>query len=242
MYESLRCIVLRTVRYDDRRSIVTVWSDRRGRLSLWSPEGSGREARRRRALTHPLGTMECEVDFKSGRSILTARDVRPIVVASSTATDPAKSIVAMFLAELLEHVLRDGAPDEALTAFLIESAATLDSLGNRVATANFPVIFMWQLSRFLGIRPDITTWRPGRILDLRDGIFRDSAADHGRCLDPECSRIAAMTGRAGFAAGSRLRMPRGLRRTILDTILSYYAMHHPAVASMKSTAVVSQIF
>ena len=58
MYQQLRCVALRTIKYDDRRSIVSAWSEQLGRVSFIVPDGASREARRRRALLMPLSLFE----------------------------------------------------------------------------------------------------------------------------------------------------------------------------------------
>lgn len=242
MYQTLECLALRTVRYDDRRSIVAAWSRQLGRLSLAVPDGSGREARRRRALMMPLSLFAGEVDIRPGRDIHAIRDVRPLAVATDTASDPAKSVVALFLAEALERLLRIPAADEALTAFIFDAVGRLNRLGSAAAVANFPIIFLSRLAAYLGIAPDPTQWRPGSWLDLAEGIYRTTPPTSGPYLDPTQSAVAAMVGRLDFDSGRRMRLPRPLRREILDRILEYYTLHYTRLDNLNSLPVVKEIF
>lgn len=242
MYSSVECIALRTVKYDDRRSIVAAWSRQMGRLSLMVPDGSGREARRRRALMMPLSLFAGEIDVRPGRDIHSIRDVQPLAVAADTMTDPAKSVVALFLAEVLERLLRIPAADEALTAFIFDAVGRLNGLTRQSAVANFPIIFLCRLGTYLGIAPDAAEWRAGSWLDLAEGIYRATPPTAGPYLDPAQSTIAAMLGRLNFDNGSRLRLSRPLRREILDRILQYYTLHHSRLDNLNSLAVVKDIF
>lgn len=242
MYQTVECLALRTVKYDDRRSIVAAWSMQLGRLSLMVPDGSGREARRRRALMMPLSLFAGEIDLRPGRDIHAIRDVRPLTVAADTMADPAKSVVALFLAEALERLLRVPAADEALTAFIFDAVGRLNGLDRPSAVANFPIIFLSRLATYLGIAPDPAQWRPGRWLDLAEGIYRATPPTSGPCLDPGQSAVAAMVGRLCFDSGSRLRLSRPLRREILDRILEYYTLHHSRLDNLNSLAVVKDIF
>ncbi|MDE7154739.1 MAG: recombination protein O N-terminal domain-containing protein, partial [Muribaculaceae bacterium] len=58
MLRPVKCIILRTVRYNDKSSIVTVYSRELGRMSFVSPAGASREATRRRALLMPLSVID----------------------------------------------------------------------------------------------------------------------------------------------------------------------------------------
>lgn len=69
---TLTCIALRTVKYSDRASILSVYTAQRGRMSLAVPAGKGKSAARFRALTMPMAVFECQADVRPGREIATA--------------------------------------------------------------------------------------------------------------------------------------------------------------------------
>ena len=65
MYRPLNCIALRTVRYSDRNSILSVYTLQQGRMSLLVPAGTGKAAARLRALLMPLGRFDCVADIRT---------------------------------------------------------------------------------------------------------------------------------------------------------------------------------
>ncbi len=242
MYETLKCVVLRTIKYDDRRSIVTAWSESRGRVSLLVPAGASREARRRRALMMPLGLFEGEADIKPGRDLLSIRDLRPLRVLPDICCNPAKAVVAMFLSEALDRILREAAPDPLLSAYIFDAVELLDKLTKPVGVANFPLVFLYKLGEFLGIEPDCGSWRPGYVFDLPGGVFRQTAPTNGRWIEPADAEFVRLLDRLSFAASERLGIPRTQRRNALDMILEYYTMHHAPLSGLKSLPVVREIF
>ena len=242
MYESIHCVSLRTIKYDDRRSIVTAWSLERGRVSFLIPAGSGREAQRRRALMQPLCLFEGECDIKPGRDLFTIRDVRPIQVLPDLCCDPAKAVVAMFISEILERVLRESPPDEALTRFVFDAVIRLDAMRRPIGVANFPVLFMYKLGYFLGIEPDAGEWKPGWVFDMTEGQFRSSAPVQGRWLDSDDTKAIVALHRMNFETAERIGISRAVRRRMLDAIIEYYGLHHTSLDGLKSLAVVSEIF
>ena len=58
MYERLNGVVLRTISYNDKNSIVRVYTDSHGLLSFLLPQSNGKTARMRRALFQPLSLVE----------------------------------------------------------------------------------------------------------------------------------------------------------------------------------------
>lgn len=242
MYETLRCVALRTIKYDDRKSITTAWSREHGRVSFIIPAGNSREARRRRALMQPLCLFEGESDIRPGHGLLTVRDVRPLHVLPDLCYDPAKAVVALFAAEVLERILRESPPDGPLTDFIFDAVVRLDAMRRPVGVANFPVLFLYKLGFFLGIEPDAGEWSPGRMLDMSEGRYRVSAPVSGRWLDASDTQTAIMLHRMTFATSERIGISRAVRRRMLDAILEYYGIHHTPLDNLRSLTVVSEIF
>lgn len=252
MYRPIHCISLRRVRYDDRRSILTAWSAEAGRVSLIIPDGAGREAARRRALTQPLALFEGQVDQRPGREILSMRDLRPSAIMAGLAADPAKTLVALFVAEVLERALRESAPDDILWRYLTAAITALDTMPPGPGVANFPPVFLYHLAACLGIAPDAGAWRPGLAFDLAAARFAYApgplAATQGRTLaggnilTPQQAAWIPRLARLTLRGARLLPIPRPLRREMLDIILRYYTLHHTPLDNLRSLPVLTQIF
>lgn len=246
MYRPLHCISLRRVRYDDRRSILTAWSAEAGRVSLIVPDGAGREAARRRALTQPLALFEGQVDMRPGREILSMRDLRPSAIMAGLAADPAKTLVALFVAEVLERALRESAPDDTLWRYLTAAIAVLDRMPPGPGAANFPPIFLYHLAGCLGIAPDAGAWREGLAFDLAGARFAHAPGLPGAAardiLTPEQAAWIPRLARLTLRGGRLLPLSRALRREMLDIILRYYTLHHTPLDNLRSLPVLTQIF
>lgn len=216
-------ITLKVTRYSDTQSILTAFSRQQGRVAMALPAGKGREASRLRALSMPLGIVECETDIRPGRDVLPMRQARPLSVHASLRSNPLKQMVAMFAAEVLSLVI-GGEPDEKLFDFVAAATDRLDKADSR-ATANFPVCFLYRLGEILGVEPDVSTFTKGRLLDMRDGRWRMTAPLHGECLSPSASEAAAMLSRMTFDNMGAFRFSREERAEVTDAILKYYSIH-----------------
>lgn len=237
MYTSIHCIALRTVRHSDSKNILSVWSRELGRVSLIVPAGSGREARRRRALSTPLSTFEGECDVRPGRELLTVRDVRPMPGSLALSADPSKSFAAVFLAEALDLLLRRSERDDTLSDFLFGSLAVFARLEGAASSANFHLVFLYRLAGPLGIAPDVAEWREGYVFDMRDGVFRPSAPAHADYLLPTETSALVWLDRLNYRNMRVWRTGHGARNEILDRILRYYAIHLAPLTALKSLEV-----
>lgn len=240
MKRNLRCIVLRSVRFNDTHSIVNAYSLEAGRVSFLTPSGSSREALRRKALMMPMSIVECNVDFVPGKDLLSIRDVsRPGGFEFSD--NPLKSVLALFLADFLNTTLREQQPDEALFRYLEEALRRLGEVSG-TALANFHIAFMVGLQRYLGIEPDFSTYKRGRVFDLIDGVFRASAPLHGRYLNREEAAEAFLLGRITLRNMGFYRFNREQRNRVVDVILDFYSLHLGNLRDLQSLEVVRSLF
>ena len=76
MFQQLDCIALRNVKYNDRNSILTVYTRQHGRLAMLLPASASAESRRLRALCQPLCRFTCMADIRPTRDIYRMREVR----------------------------------------------------------------------------------------------------------------------------------------------------------------------
>lgn len=240
MESPVTCIALRTIKYSDTASIATLWSREYGRMAVSIPSGNGREAQRRRAIMMPLGVFEAIADMRPGREVSRLKDVRPIAGAGQI-TNPAAAAIAMFLADFLYAALKDSGPDPALTDFLLGRVAALKKArGN--ALANFHLSFLYNISIFLGIAPDMGTYARGRYFDMREARYVASAPLHSHVLDPVRGETLYTLSRLCDRSLGLMRLSRAQRNEMLDLMLDYYSLHYARLNALASLAVVREIF
>lgn len=232
MYTHLDCIALRTTRLNDTKVLLTAWSRQHGRITFAMAAGASAEARRRRALTAPLCTFEGECNIRPDREIFTLRDFHAGTGTIAMTALPQTQLVAIFLGEVLDLLLRRSEADERLTDFLTSSISALSALTDTRSIADFPIIFLYKLTHLAGIGPDLEGWHRNAIFDMRDGTFRNALPLHHDFLrGRECSALMAVS-RARYT--SRLPLDAAGRRRALDTILDYYALHLASLRSLHS--------
>lgn len=166
---------------------------------------------------------------------------RPLLPLLGLRSNPVKTAIASFTAELLNTVLRESQPDDALFDYIAASIATLDRLpSNRLA--NFHICFIYGLGGALGIAPDVTTYRPGAMFDLNDGVFRLTPPSHANILPPDESEMLVELSRITFSNMHRFRLNREQRRDIINRMLGYISIHHTPLAELRSLDILHALF
>lgn len=240
MKQTLHLIALRTIRHSDRHNILTGYTLENGRMAFAVNAGAGASAARMRALLMPLSVVECEARIQPGKEVHTLLQVSPVTPLHGIHAHPVKASLALFIAEVLTTLLRDGPADAPLWHYLSLSISTLAEL-QAARVANFHICFLTGLSRMLGIAPDVTDYRRGMIFDMTEGRFRQSAPLHSRFLTASESAIVGVLARLSYRNMHRWRMSRQERQSVLDGILEYISIHYASLSNLKSLEVVRSL-
>lgn len=238
MFQKIKAIPLRTIRYSDKNSILSVWTAEQGRMSLLVSASGGRESRRRRALTMPMSILDCEIDVRPGCDVHPVREMRAAAVTPSVSANPVKAAVAMFMAEVVTVAFRDSADsDDATWQTLTGAILMLEATDNMSALANFPLWFMARMAMLTGIEPDTGDAGRGAVFDMSEGIFRPAPPVRGVWLNPDESRVAALLTHLPAHHLRLLRLGGADRRRAMDCALRYFGLHHLPLTALKSLPV-----
>ena len=240
MQTRIRCIALRSVRTAGDKVLLSAWTDA-GRTTFAMPSGKSREAQRRRALTIPLALFEGVADIRPDRDIVRIADVSPLPASVAVVGSTLHSMQAMFIADVLDRLLRRTAPDEYLTDFLFDSLAVFGELSG-AALANFAIHFLARLTYFFGIEPDTAgAWR-GTYFDMREGRFCLSAPMHPDALEPAAARVMCLLLQLPLHRTGLLRLSNLARARALEEILKYYSIHLAPISDLTSLDILRTLF
>lgn len=193
------------------------------------------------ALTTPLALFEGQCELRPGREIHTIRDLRPLKGSPALDGSPVKGLVALFLAETLDLLLRRAEADSPLSDFLFGSVAVLDSMRRPAALANFHLVFLYRLAAMLGVEPDVSEWEPGMHFDMRDACFRPTAPLHSDFLPPAEAAVVPLLARLGYRGMHLFRANRSERNAAVDHMMRYFSIHLAPLTSLKSLAVLREM-
>lgn len=240
MLTKTRAIVLRVAPYNDKSSIIYMYTEAFGRCSYVMTWPRGRSCKIPRSLFMPLSLLEIEDTHFPKRDLHRLSEAHACFPMSRIALDPVRNALALFLAEVLYRVVRDREPDQRLFDYLMESIGLLESLDQGIA--NFHIVFLLGLPRYLGIFPNLNAYQPGVFFDLREGNFTDRLPAHRDYLGPHESEIFYSLLRIRYENMALYAFSRQERVLILQKIIDYYRLHLPEFPEIKSLAVFQALF
>lgn len=240
MLINTRCIVLRTVKYGDNSLIVDLLTREHGRLSVvWRVPKTGKGKIKRQYFQF-LTILDIIYDHRESSSLPLVKEAHIAEAYSCIPFDSVKLAVAFFVAEFLAKSVNGEQKDHLLYDFIEKSLVWYDA--SSAATANFHLMFMMRVSRFLGFYPNIETYSPGAYFDLRAGLFSSDAPFHKDFLLPEEADKMLLLMRMNPYNMHLFRFSRSERNRAVEVMLKYYSLHIPGFRELKSWEVLCELF
>lgn len=241
MQETLRGIVLRTVKYGDSSLVVDLFTLSRGRQSFMVTMSRARRAVRSVSFWQPLSMVEFTSELRPNDSRLPRpKDVRTYYTYTDLPFSPVKSTLALFLAEFLCAALREEKENAPLYRYIETSLLWLDVVTAPASVANFHLAFLMRLSHFVGIYPNLE--HPDRYFDLLAGSYCDRQPSHAHFLQGDEARAIPTIFRMDYPTLHLFRLTRSERQRILRVLNDYYRLHVPNFPELRSLAVLHEVY
>lgn len=246
MYLDDTGIVLQMVRYDDASSVAHLYTRSSGHVAFMvsRPRSRTSQLAGLTALLSPLNILSMQWDHRPGVRLYRMKDVHAQHVWQSLSMDPVKSAVALLLGEFLAYTLREEGVNEPLFDYIDASLQWYDAAQD--GYANFHLVFLLKITRFLGIAPDVSSWTPGTSLELDTSSFTVNPfvqADRQLfVLTAADTTLLMQLIQADYANMSSISLSRHDRARLLSAIERYYLLHVPGFPPLKSPAILSSLF
>ena len=221
-----RGIVLHTIPYNDKYSIIYMYTEAFGRASYLVSRSRGKKSTVSKALFIPLSVLEMEVEHLNKRDLHRIKETRICFPLNDVCCDPVKNVLALFLSEVLFRVVKDTEPDPpVLFDYLYESIHLLEYADKGIA--NFHMVFLLGLLHHLGIFPNMESHRVGYYFRYVEwGVY----GSYPRCIalfNKVESAFFSRLLRISFENMSLYGFSRQERVRIIHRILEYYRLHLP---------------
>jgi len=240
MHYKTRGIVLNNSTYSDIYSITLIYTEEFGRVSYLTTRTKSRKTQTPKSLFHALAVLDLEVDHRNLREIQRIKEAKMHIPLISVLNDPVKSAIGLFLAELIGKTVKEIQTNKILFDFLLQSVRILEL--SEKSCANFHLVFMITLSRFLGFYPDDSGYKEGMFFDMRNGVFVMYKPSHPYFLNPDESRFFYNLMRIKYENMTAFKLTGAERKSIISIILEYYRLHLSSFPEIKSLEILHEIF
>lgn len=240
MITKTRGIVLRSVRFGESSLIVDVLTKSSGRVSFMVHIPKTSKGKIKKQYFQPMTLLDFEYDFRQRSNLQRIKDVRVSLPYSSIPIDPAKSCISLFLSEFIYYATRNEQENPTLFTYVSTSLEWLDNAYEDFA--NFHLVFMMRLGKFLGFHPFLEDFTPGCFFDLRNGCFTLSMPLHTDFLNAADAGHLYNLMRMNFDTMKLFKLSHDDRNRITEIVLRYYKLHLPNMPELQSFDILREVF
>lgn len=239
MLHKTRAIVFKTTDYGESSVIVQLFTEKFGLQSYIINGVKKPKAKITRNMLQPLHLLEVVVYHKANTSIQRIAELKNAPALLSIPYDVVKSCIAIFLNEVLYKAIKQQSEDENLFEFIFSSIEWLDH--QTEGLANFHLLFLIQLTRYLGFYPDATFGAKADYFDIKDGVFSRYKPNSVSYLSPPYTHHFYQLIACSFENCLQLKISNDERRYLLNKLLEYYAMHIESFGNVRSLGVLEDV-
>lgn len=236
MLVKTKAIVISTLKFQDKNLIVRCFTQSDGLKSYFvrGAFSSGRSAQKI-AYFQPLTILEIEAVHKNKGTLENFREIKISTPFQSLHSDVVKSTIVIFVSEILHHSIHEEERNDALFTFLETALHWLDT---HEETANFHLILLLEITKYLGFYPDVSQLGKA-FFEMTEGVFSDFHAISS-LSETETALLKKLI---GIKFGHHQKMfAVSERQQLLKILIDYYAFHLDGFRKPKSLEVLQEVF
>ena len=234
MIISSSAIVLSKLKYRDNDLIIKLFVRELGLTSFIVRGGSKKN---KTNYFQQLSLLEIEFDFNSKKNLHYFKDFESKYNLKTIHTDFKKMGVVIFLSEVLSKILIHQQKDYQLYDFIEDAIKSYDI---DVFSSAFHIVFLINLSKFLGFYPDMNN-NNYQYFDLQHGFYTNTKDSDYIIYDDDLKCFNKILG-INFDDLNTLTFTLVQRKKLLDNIILYYRLHIENFVSVKSLEVLRKLF
>jgi DNA repair protein RecO (recombination protein O) len=237
MIESTKAIVLKTIKYGDTSLITTCYTQNFG-IKAYMLKGilKAKKTKIKAAYFQPLMQLTLAANHNNKGSLNSIRDLEVTSFYNSIYTDIKKQTIALFLAEIVYNAIREEEQNSTLYEYLETSFLWLDT---HTAISNFHLLFLLNLTKFLGFYPE-TNFMSASYFDLLEGTFTNKSTSN--CVSGDnLVQFKKLLG-INFDVIHTIDFTASNRQEVLSILIQYFELHLGGFKKPKSLEVLRSIF
>lgn len=238
MLITTNAIVLSKLKYKDNDLIVKCYTQQLGAVSfLLRGVLKSKKSTTKAAYFQPLSQIQLCINYNKNRTLQSVTDTKMNYVYVSLHTHVLKSSIVMFLSEILSSTLIEEEPNETLFSYI---ETTLMWLDEQSEYSNFHLLFLLNLSKYLGFYPDMAH-QEYMFFSLKEGKFEINQSDNHTISGENLTILKQLLGTT-FDALSVVKINSRQRQSFLSMMLLYFELHLGSFKPPKSLQIFNQVF
>lgn len=237
-------IVIHHFKYSEKSVIAKIYTEKYGLESFIVNGVRSKNSKNKAALLQPLSLVEINAFKKENKGLQQLKDIKSSYPFQEIPFHIYKTSIAFFIAEVLYKSIQEEERNDDLFSFLYGGIQMLDLQTEPTHYVNFHLLFLAQLTKYLGFFPqNVNTVFPQKTIffDIQEGSFFDITPRHHFFLEHPLSSQLQLIFSLNFDKINQLDYDNSTRKLLLNALLNYYSMHLSNFSQLKSKEVLEEI-
>jgi len=235
-----QAIVFRTHKYGESSLIVELYTLQKGVRKYIINGVRSPKARTKANLLQVMTLLNIVAYERDDKDINRLKELRPSYIYQSIPFDIKKGTVGLFMIEVARKAIKEKEENTALFNFLSNSFRFLDASPHSIA--HFHLVFLLELSTFLGFQPAGCFSKETPVFDLLEGDFTGSIPEHGHSLTGNLAIALDQLLNHTTTNSHELVLDRELRKRLLEQLVFYYQLHLDGLGVIHSHQILQEVF
>lgn len=233
-----KAIVLSALKYSDSSLIVKCYTQEEG-LKSYLIRGilKAKKGGLKVAYFQPLTQLSIVASHNNKGTLNSIKEVQVSNPYKTVYKDIVKQSVVMFLSEVLSYSIKEEEENSQLFDYLETGLIWLD-LHDKIA--NFHLLFLLNLTRFLGFYPDLLE-KDKLGFDLEEGNFTDVTSQKNIIYGNNYYQFKKLLG-INFDSIEEVSFSKNERQLVLQIIIRYFELHLDGFRTPKSLQILEAVF
>lgn len=230
-----KAVVISAVKYQEKSLIVRCFTLSDGLKSYFVTNAfTGKKNNQKNAFFQPLNQLEIEAYHKNKGALERFKEIKLSFPYQSITSNIYKTTIAIFLSEVLHNAIKEDGKNDTLFTYLVTAFNWLD---HHEETSNFHLIFLLQLTRYLGFYPQNSS--EYEYFELTEGVF--IPFESASCLSKEQTTLFKSLIDLKFEDDQKI-FTGFQRQILLNILIDYYSLNIEGFKKPKSLSVLKEVF
>ena len=235
-------IVIRSIKYGESSLICDIYTRQWGMRSYIIHGVRQAKSKVSYLLLRPYALIDLIVYHNEEKKLNNIKEVKASYIYERLPFSVKHGAIALFMCELLQKTLREMEASEALFTFLQKSFQLLDQ--KEQIASSFYLIFMAQLTYYLGFGPDVQSFQPNSNFDYKNGVFVqiNHSPEQIAYFDTLSSQYLVDVYCTPLKEAETLLIPAPHRQKLYENLMDYFSFHIAGIIELQSYQILHTIF
>lgn len=232
-----KAIVINTIKYGESSLIATCYTQKFG-IKKYLLKGilKSKKGKLKAAYFYPLMQLKLIANHNNKGHLNFIKDIEIEHYYHHIYSHIKKQTIALFIAEILYHSIKEEEANETLFKYLEASFLWLDT---QEEISNFHLLFLLNLTKYLGFYPEIQK-KENPYFNMLEGKFQNKK-NTSSIFGEKLNQFKKLLG-INFDALNNINFNAQSRQQVLSVLIQYFELHLSGFKKPKSLNVLKSVF